>query len=106
VISYTPDQIGRISQISTTLNGNPKTLASGITYLPFGGITGLNYGNGLTLTEGYDNQYRISSIVTGSILNLAYGYDPSGNIVSILDAVNPPESQVLDSPGVYTIKPE
>ncbi len=69
-ITYTPDQIGRISQVSTTLNGNPKTLASAITYLPYGGITGLTYGNGLSLSQGYDNQYRISSIVTGSILNL------------------------------------
>ncbi len=102
VITYTPDQIGRISQVSTTLNGNPKTLASAITYLPFGGITGLTYGNGLTLTQGYDNQYRISSIVTGSILNLAFGYDPNGNIVSILDVVNPPGGEVLDPPGTYT----
>ncbi len=45
-ITYTLDQIGRISQVSTTLNGNPKTLASAITYLPYGGITGLTYGNG------------------------------------------------------------
>jgi YD repeat-containing protein len=100
-ITYTPDQIGRISQISTTLNGNPKTLASGITYLPYGGITGLTYGNGLTLTQGYDNQYRISSIVTGSILNLAFGYDANGNITSKTDT-NPPGSEVLESPGVYT----
>jgi YD repeat-containing protein len=34
VITYTPDQIGRTSQVSTTLNSNPKTLASSITYLP------------------------------------------------------------------------
>ena len=102
VITYTPDQIGRISQVSTTLNGNPKTLASGITYLPFGGITGLTYGNGLILTQGYDNQYRISSIVTGSILNLALGYDPNGNIVSILDVVNPPGGEVLETPGTYS----
>ena len=101
-ITYTPDQIGRISQVSTTLNGNPKTLASAITYLPYGGITGLTYGNGLSLTQGYDNQYRISSIVTGSILNLAYGYDPNGNIISILDVVNPPGGDVLDPPGTYT----
>ncbi len=32
---------------SATLNGNPKTLASSITYLPYGGITGLTYGNSL-----------------------------------------------------------
>ena len=101
VITYTPDQIGRISQVSTTLNGNPKTLASGITYLPYGGITGLTYGNGLTLTQGYDNQYRISPIVVGSILNLAFGYDANGNITSITNP-DPPGGQVLEPPGVYT----
>ena len=104
VITYTPDQIGRISQVSTTLNGNPKTLASAITYLPYGGITGLTYGNGLSLTQGYDNQYRISSIVAGSILNLAFGYDPNGNITSITNAVNPPGGQVLETPGSIPIK--
>jgi RHS repeat-associated protein len=102
VVTYTPDQIGRISQVSTTLNGNPKTLASSITYLPYGGITGLTYGNGLTLTQGYDNQYRISSIVTGSILNLTYGYDANGNITSILDGVNPSGGEVLEIPGAYS----
>jgi RHS repeat-associated protein len=101
VITHTPDQIGRISQVSTTLNGNPKTLASAITYLPYGGITGLTYGNGLTLTQGYDNQYRTSSITTGSILNLAFGYDANGNITSITNP-DPPGGQVLEPPGVYT----
>jgi len=101
-ITYTPDGVGRISQVSTTLNGNPKTLASAITYLPYGRITGLTYGNGLSLTQGYDNQYRISPIVVGSILNLTYGYDPNGNINSILDAINPPGGQALETPGTYS----
>jgi RHS repeat-associated protein len=101
-ISYTRDQAGRVSQVSTTLNGNPKTLASSITYLPYGGITGLTYGNGLSLSQGYDNQYRISSVVTGSILNLTYGYDANGNITSILDTVNPPGGEILENPGTYT----
>ena len=101
-ISYIPDQIGRISQVSTTLNGNPKTLASAISYLPYGGITGLTYGNILSLSQGYDNQYRISSIVTGSILNLTYGYDPNGNITSILDSVNPQGGKPLENPETYT----
>jgi RHS repeat-associated protein len=91
-----------VSQVSTTLNGNPKTLATGITYLPFGGITGLTFGNGLFLTQGYDNQYRISSIVTGSILNMTYGYDPNGNISSIFDTLNPPGGEVLETPGAYS----
>jgi RHS repeat-associated protein len=101
-ITYTPDQVGRVSQVSTTLGGNPKTLASSITYLPYGGITGLTYGNGLSLSQGYDNQYRISSILTGSIVNLTYGYDANGNIASVLDTVNPPGGEIFESPGTYT----
>lgn len=101
-ITHTLDQVGRISQISTTLNGNPKTLASSISYLPYGGITGLAYGNGFSLSQGYDNQYRISSIVVGLVLNLTYGYDPNGNIISIFDAVNPPGGQALEIPRAYT----
>ena len=42
VVEYTLDVTGRITQVDTTLNGNPKTLASSITYLPYGGITGLD----------------------------------------------------------------
>jgi YD repeat-containing protein len=53
------------------------------------------------LTQGYDNQYRISSIVTGSILNLTYGYDPNGNITSITNP-DPPGGEVLGPPGAYT----
>ena len=102
VITYTPDQVGRISQVRTTLNGQPKTLASAISYLPFGGTTGLTYGNGLSLNQGFDNQYRISSIITGSILNLTYGYDPNGNITSKVDTVNPPGGEVLEDPGTYS----
>ena len=102
MITYTPDQVGRISQVSTTLGGQPKTLASAIDYLPFGGIKALTYGNGLSLNQGYDNQYRIASIVVGSILNLTYGYDPNGNITSKNDAVNPPGGEVLETPGTYS----
>ncbi len=58
--------------------------------------------NGLILTQGYDNQYRISSIIIGSILNLTIGYDANGNIISVLDVVNPPSGEVLETPGTYT----
>jgi RHS repeat-associated protein len=102
IVTYTLDQVGRISRMSSTLNGYPKTLASSITYLPYGGITGLIYGNGLTLSQEYDNLYRITSIVVGSILNLTYGFDPNGNISSILNDVNPPGGQALEVPGIYT----
>jgi RHS repeat-associated protein len=101
-VTYTLDGVERISEVDTTLNGNPKTLASNITYLPFGGITGLIYCNGLSLSQGNDNQYRMTSVVVGSILNLTYGYDSNGNITSTLDAINPPGGEALETQGTYS----
>jgi YD repeat-containing protein len=40
VVTYTADETGRITQVDTTLNGNPKTLASDITYYPTEGLEG------------------------------------------------------------------
>ena len=101
-ITYAIDQVGRVSQVSTLLNGNPKTLASSISYLPFGGVMGLTYGNNLTLVQGYDDQYRTSSIVVGSLLNRTYGYDPNGNITSIVDSIEPVGNQALERTETYT----
>ena len=54
------------------------------------------------MTQGYDNRYRKTSIVSGSILNLTYGYDANGNITSVLDSINPSGSEALEIPEVYT----
>lgn len=102
VVSYSFDGAGRINQVSAMVNGTPTTLASSITYVPFGGITGLIYGNNLSLVQEYDNQYRISSITVGSILDLTYGYDENGNVTSILDAINPPGGEPAEPIGVYS----
>jgi YD repeat-containing protein len=59
-VTYTLDVTDRITQVDTPLNGIPKALASSVSYLPYGGITGLTYGNTLSLSHGYDNQYRTS----------------------------------------------
>ena len=101
-ITYAMDGAQRIAQVGTTVSGSPKTLASSISYLPFGGITGLLYGNNLSLTQGYDNQYRISSIIAGSVLYRTYGYDANGNITSILNSVDVTRTAPLDPLSTYT----
>jgi len=67
---------------TSVLNG-AANLATNITYKPFGGMSAITYGNGLTSSIGYDIQYRLSTLVTGTIQNLTYGYDNNGNITSI-----------------------
>lgn len=70
------------NKITGILN-NAATLATNITYKPYGGIGSLTYGNGINRSIGYDNQYRISSIVTGTLQNLTYTPDANGNITTI-----------------------
>lgn len=101
-VAYSFDGAGRINQVSAMMNGAPTTLASSITYLPFGGITGLTYGNRLSLIQEYDNQYRVSSIAAGSVFDLGYSYDANGNIISAVDPVNPTAGVPHDPTGVYS----
>ena len=100
-VTYTLDVTGRITQVDTTLNGSSKTLASSISYLPYGGITGLTYGNSLSLSQGYDNQYRSTSIVGDPVLARTYEYDANGNVTSLEDD-EAAGNEALESPGIYT----
>jgi RHS repeat-associated protein len=59
-------------------------LATSINYKPFGGISSLNYGNGIAGSLSYDNQYRVTGITAGAAMSLSYPtYDANGNITAI-----------------------
>jgi hypothetical protein len=38
----------------------------------------------------------------GSVINLAYGHDPDGNVISILDGLNPSGGEPLETLGAYS----
>jgi len=80
------------NSVTGVLN-NGASLASTISYLPFGGMTNLTFGNGLTRTLSYDNQYRISTIQAGSLQNLGYGYDANGNVTSMVNNLDNTKSK-------------
>jgi RHS repeat-associated protein len=98
-VTYTRDAAGRISQVDTTF-GSTQTLASSITYMPFGPVSGLVYGNSPILVRTYDNRHRLTSTVTGTSLDLSYIYDANSNITTILDTSTSPG--LTDAAGVYT----
>lgn len=79
VITYTYTN----SRVTGVLN-NSATLASGITYKPFGGMNAITFGNNLSGSFGYDSQYRISTIQAGALQSLSYGYDYNGNVTGIV----------------------
>ena len=76
---------------------NATNLATNIQYKPFGGVSSLTYGNGLTGSIRYDNQYRVTSITAGAVMNLNYPtYDANGNIKAINDVLDATRNKAFD----------
>jgi RHS repeat-associated protein len=80
-VTYTLNSNGQPSGVSAKVNGTDTTLASSITYLPFGPMNGMTYGNSLTFSGTYDEDYNPTNrTVSGSIYNWTYTTDDNGNI--------------------------
>lgn len=105
---------GRLTSVDTTVGGATTSVASTITYFPFRGIDGFEYGNGLTLERTFDLSGRLEdyTVSDGSttILDKTYGYDKFNQITSITDAAQTSINETFgydqrhrltDATGVY-----
>jgi RHS repeat-associated protein len=94
-VNYQLDALGRISGITTRLNSFApvQALVNNIGYLPFGPANSFQYGNNLTHAQTYDQDYRLTNIQVGGLLNRTYGYDPVNNITSIVNSLSNANSQ-------------
>lgn len=79
--SYVDDRVSGVSSDGTQL-------ASGIIYKPFGGLATMKFGNGIIVTNTFDQQYRVVSVSADSIQDLKYSYDKNGNITTITDSLD------------------
>jgi RHS repeat-associated protein len=78
---------GQVSSVS--LNGSTSIL-SGITYDPFGPITGWTWGNGTTASRGFDTDGKITQVDNANGVSLKnYAYDDAFRITSVTDALDP-----------------
>ena len=81
-VDYSFDRQGRIEGISTSFNGETKTVASGIRYQPFGGVLNFTFGNGQSYSRDYDQDGRVTSYTLAETpYNIAY--DAASQIASI-----------------------
>jgi RHS repeat-associated protein len=79
-------QIQRIQIVDTRQGGNEtRILADAVTHLPFGPVKSLSYGNGLTLSRNYDQDYQLTGQSVQNTLRLAYYYNAVGNLTSLYD---------------------
>jgi YD repeat-containing protein len=93
IITYTRDALGRIDSVSATMDGDTRTLASNIRYLPFGPIQGYDFGNGIVLDRHHDLDYRLTDYTAGGVQDISIGYDAANNITSLTDALDGSRSQ-------------
>ncbi|WP_460242364.1 RHS repeat-associated core domain-containing protein, partial [Aurantivibrio infirmus] len=94
-INFTRNNLEQITQITTTNSSGSTTtsLADTISYLPFGPLDNLSYGNGLVFTRNYDQDYRLTQHTIGSLAALSYDYDDNNNITDINNSNDPLKDQ-------------
>lgn len=88
VVQYVLNSIKQVREVRLIEGGSTTVLASGLTYRPFGGLQKLVYGNGLTLTQGWDLDYRPTNSRVLPVQDLRYFYNNADNIVEIRDIVD------------------
>jgi RHS repeat-associated protein len=85
--TYAYDSNGHISGMTLTPAGSSTaaTVVSGVTWLPFGPVSGYTLGNGQTITRTYDANYRLTDL-TSPALTLHFARDEMGDIDAIGNA--------------------
>jgi YD repeat-containing protein len=77
-VSYNYDSTGRLNGMNGTGFPNVSQLASSIQYRAWGGIKNMTYGNGKTLSVGYNARLAPASYQIPAVLNKTYQYFDDG----------------------------
>jgi len=96
VITYAPDALGRATQVAPYV--------SLVSYHDSGLPSTIEYGNGITTSFTFDSRNWIETITAGSLVDLTYDYDFSGNISSITDGVTPSNSRAMTYDGLERLE--
>lgn len=90
---------GEVRSVSMTIGGTNKVVASEMTYQPFGPLTSLVFGNGISRLVNFDNDGRNTSIVSKIpypeviIQSLGFSWNANNQISQITNARNPSVTQ-------------
>jgi RHS repeat-associated protein len=71
----------------TSIAVNGSTLLNGVTYEPFGAVSGWNWGNGTTVVRTYDEDGNATSVATGGETD-SYAYDVAMRLTSDTNVTN------------------
>ena len=80
VVDYTLNDNGQVSAVAADVNATPTTLASAVSYLPFGPVSSMTYGNSISLSNTHNTAYQLTNRTIGSLMNENFTYDDANNI--------------------------
>lgn len=96
LVAYTRNSLGQVTGVTVTpASSAVQTVASNITWLPFGPVQAYTLGNGQTVTRTYDNNYRVTDIVSPA-LELHFSLDELGNITEVSESGGGTASYLYD----------
>jgi RHS repeat-associated protein len=96
-ILYRYDELGQLSELTLeSPDANRQPLASNLHYLPFGPLQALDYGNGLSLQRGFDQDYRLITQDMPGVLHEGYQRDAVGNLTAWADRLDSGRDQGFD----------
>ena len=79
-VTYPRNSAGQVIAVNLSIGTQPaSSLASAISYLPFGPLKSLTWGNGIQLDRQYDQDYQLAAQTIGSWQS-TYSFDANGNI--------------------------
>jgi YD repeat-containing protein len=101
--TYVHDFAGR----PVTLEHDGVPIVTGASYLPFGPMRTLLFGNGTTRSTTYDARYRVDehrlSAPHGVVARYDYFFDPAGNVTAIDDLLEPGYSRTFRYDDVHRL---
>jgi RHS repeat-associated protein len=100
VVAYTRDSMGRTTAVSAQPpDGSPAVpVLSKVAYQPFGPVNSMTFGNGVTESRSFDQDYRLTTLTdtgAGALQSLTYSYDADDNVTKIADGVTAANSQTF-----------
>jgi RHS repeat-associated protein len=79
-VTYPRNSAGQVIAVNLSIGTQlASSLASAISYLPFGPLKSLTWGNGIQLDRQYDQDYQLAAQTIGS-WHSTYSFDANGNI--------------------------
>lgn len=74
-VGYDYDKAGRLQNVSGSGYAGVSNYANAFSYRAFGALKGMSYGNGRTLSTGYDNRLRATTWNVSGVLGYNYTYN-------------------------------